>query len=76
MIPGINPAMITYMIKGKLDEILSGTYPEDLFLKEKTDTVIILGLQDPEKYEGIKLNGVKASITYKEIEIIIEHYGS
>lgn len=69
----INPAMIAFMLKAKIEEIINGVYPDGFFLIEKSDKKIVLGLSEPEKYEGIKLNSVKVSVTYNEIEIIIKH---
>lgn len=70
---GLNPAMISYAIKAKMEEILKGEYPEGLILKERTDEKIIFTIKDPEAYEGITLNCIYASVTYKGIQIIIDH---
>ena len=70
---GLNPAMVSYAIRAKADEILKGEYPEGLFLKEKTDTKIVLGIENPEAYEGITLNSILVSVIYKGIEIVFDH---
>ena len=73
MFPGINPAMVGMVVKSKLDEILAGTYPDGLVLKEKTNEKIVLQISDEMKMDGIDINKVDASITYKGVEICFVH---
>lgn len=70
---GINPQMVSYALKAKLDEILNGTYPDGLVLKERTPEKITFGVADLSAYEGISVNSLGASVTYKGVLIIIEH---
>lgn len=73
MFPGVNPSMISFMLKSKLDEIIKGEIPEGLTLKEKIENKIILKPTNAEAFEGIKINSVLISVNYKEFEIILSH---
>jgi hypothetical protein len=70
---GINPMIISYAIKGKLDEIINGQIPEGFKLVEKSENKIILTaselLADPE----IKINKIDFRIEYKNIKIVLSH---
>lgn len=68
----INPAMMTFLLKGKLDEILQGEAPEGLRIKEKTDKKIVLAPASEASMEGVVVNSLFVSITYRNTEIILE----
>lgn len=71
MFPGINPAMIKFMITAQLDEIVAGKVPDSFELKEKTENKIVLSLKEENKMDGVVLNRLDLSFNYKGKEIIL-----
>lgn len=68
---GINPAMIGFVFKGQLDEILSGKEPEFVKIKERTAERIVLVPAEPEMFEGIEIKKIDISIVYKNVEFVL-----
>lgn len=74
MIPGVNPVLIEHLLKGKADDLLAGTPPDGFKIKEQSRDRIVLVPSEPFKLgEGIALNSLGVSITYKGVEINILH---
>lgn len=68
---GLNPMMIMFALKSKLNEIIEGNYPEGFKLKEKTENKIHLTVSEVLADPEIKTNELKFSITFKNIEILL-----
>jgi hypothetical protein len=69
----INPAIISAVLKSKLDEIITGKNPDGFKVIEKTSEKIHLAPQNIEQFEGITVNELIVSFTYKNILIKITH---
>lgn len=66
----LNPEMISFLAKTKLDEIINGIIPEGFELKSKENNKIILKFSKAEPLEGITINNFNISFTYNNHEII------
>lgn len=70
----LNPAMISFLLKGKLDEIISGIIPDGLKVKTKTDQRIVLV---PDKLdgmvEGVAIKEISLAVEYKGVFIHLQH---
>ncbi len=63
----LNPAMVGFILKGKLDEILAGNIPDGIKVKTKTDQRIVLIPDD--------LSGFAEGLEFKEISVCVEYKG-
>ncbi len=73
MFPGINPELIKFAVKGKLDDILNGKAPEGLKIVEQTPEKVVLVPSDATTFDFATVNRIDVSITYEGKEIILRH---
>jgi len=69
---GINPAMVSFMVKEKLNEVIAGQTP-DGFKRVSGDNPKKIVLVPTEEFqtEGVAVNSLNVSISYCDHEIII-----
>lgn len=67
----LNPMMISFFVKQKLDEILAGTVPEGFKEKERTENRIVIAPDGgAELVDGVKISSLTATISYNNKEIV------
>lgn len=67
----INPAIISMLITGKLDEIIKGKAWDGFKTAFRDEKQIILIPEDTTMFEGIAVNVLVVTFTYKNIEFTI-----
>jgi hypothetical protein len=69
----LNPEMISLIIKAKLDEIINGQCPEGFQIESHSANQIVLVPEDFGIFQGIQVNMLHISFSYKQVEFIIKH---
>lgn len=63
--------MISFFVKQKLDEILTGAIPEGFKLKEQSENKIVIAPDGgAELVDGVKITSLTATISYNGKEIV------
>lgn len=71
MIPGVNPELMAFVVKGKLTEIIKGEIPDGFKLISKEGNKITLAPSENFKTDGIVVNKLYVSISYNDHEIVV-----
>jgi len=67
----VNPAIISMLIKGKLDDIITGKPMDGFKIASKDEKQIILIPEDTAVFEGIEISTLVIVFNYKNIEFVI-----